>query len=176
MLIASICLQFLKAFVFNFDIAQHAQSVHLVLYSWHSNMTCLAAADSDPPPEQPEEMDAEDQLEQAGSKPTSRSVTPCSDSGMKGSPASGASKGSLKREHDEDEDCESELEIADSDGRNVFKNAGKLIDGAVTNSDFEVGRWIQLFIIGGLCSLIVQAQHLFEWLAVPRFALVDALC
>ena len=124
-------------------------------------MTCLAVDDADPPPAQPEEMDIEDHLDQSGSKPTSRSVTPNSDQGMMkgGSPTSGTSKGSLKREHEEEEDCESELEIADNDGRNVFKNAGKLIDGAVTNSDFEVWWSLQAFIVRGSCSSIVQAHH-----------------
>ena len=103
-------------------------------------MTCLSATTStEASPSQPEEMETDLHLDQTSSKPTSRSVTPNSDGGMKGgSPASGTSKGSLKREHEED--SESELEITDNDGRNVFKNAGKLIDGAVTNSDFEV-RW-----------------------------------
>ena len=108
-------------------------------------MTLLLAGSSDPAPAAPaetEEMETEENQDQTNSsKPNSRSVTPCSDV-MKGSPASGTSKGSLKREHEEEDDCESELEIADGDGRNVFKNAGKLIDGAVTNSDFEVrGVW-----------------------------------
>lgn len=102
-------------------------------------MTLLLAGSVDPAPAETEEMETEDHQDQNNSsKPNSRSGTPCSDV-TKGSPASGTSKGSLKREHEEEEDdCESELEIADGDGRNVFKNAGKLIDGAVTNSDFEV--------------------------------------
>ena len=76
-------------------------------------------------------------------KPRSRSLTPCSDGGMKGSsPASGTSRGSLKRELEEEEDdmvSECELEIADSgapDGRTRIKT--NFNDGAVTNSDAEV--------------------------------------
>lgn len=66
------------------------------------------------------------------SKPSSRSVTPCSEEAPRSPAGSGGSKGSLKRELEEEE---SEGEVGEV---NVFKNAARLIDGAVMNSDVEV--------------------------------------
>ena len=73
-------------------------------------------------------------VESSSLKPRSRSLTPLSD-GVKGSPTSGGSRNSLKREHEEDDGSECELEIADG-GRMGFK--GSFNEGAVNNSDPEV--------------------------------------